>query len=175
MSTEKQMDKGVKCCGGCPFKKSNFGKETPNPELTDYDWYSEENMKRLWDGLRDGEDMVCHSSDPDSVEYGSECKIKDSHTPHLCYGALLVIFRHAKAFEKMLNEHPDSPDTAYKNYVRQCGSEKPMTMRGLTEFIMKVNFGRTSLLGGLPMPKNIKDDDAVGLPWVDRVGNKKIE
>lgn len=48
-------------CRQCPWLISNHGK--PHPD----GWYSKKNRARLWSGLRRGEAMSCHPTDPSNT------------------------------------------------------------------------------------------------------------
>jgi len=54
-------------CDSCPFRKKNHFQ--PNPEWMIpgdiQNWYDEANLRRCWDGVRSGEMMNCHSTDPE--------------------------------------------------------------------------------------------------------------
>lgn len=45
-------------CAQCPWRTSNQGKRHPDG------WYTKANLRRLWAGLRRGERMTCHPTDP---------------------------------------------------------------------------------------------------------------
>jgi len=171
---KKQRSKGSQCCETCPFLKGNFGKETPNQDTKDLEWYSKENAERLWhDGLKHGEAMVCHSSDHESIDYGGKNKVAEGKR-RLCSGSLLVQFRHLKLYEKMTNKYLGDPNKGYREYKRAVGVKIAMTKGGILEFGMCVILGRTGLIGGFPLPKNIDDEEAVALPWKDNVGNVQV-
>lgn len=48
-------------CAACPWREANRGKRHPDG------WYTQRNLTRLWAGLRAGNGMSCHPTDPDNV------------------------------------------------------------------------------------------------------------
>ena len=47
-------------CVACPWRDANRGKRHPDG------WYTQANLARLWRGLRNGEPMSCHPTDPNN-------------------------------------------------------------------------------------------------------------
>ena len=45
-------------CQACPWRVENHGKRHPDG------WYTKANLRRLWSGIRRGEEMSCHPTDP---------------------------------------------------------------------------------------------------------------
>ena len=68
-------------CGGCPFRASNHGKRAPKG------WYSRANLLRLWQGVSEGERLVCAEL---RTAQGRAAK-------HECAGALYLVLRHLEA------------------------------------------------------------------------------
>lgn len=83
-------------CETCPWRTANHGK--PHPAK----WYSVANLKRLWNGLRKGDapGMVCHSTDPESKEYGGTKDVKPGHKRE-CAGALILVIEHVNEAQKI--------------------------------------------------------------------------
>lgn len=55
---ETSMPVAAEPCRACPWLISNHGKRHPDG------WYTKTNLRRLWAGLRRGEKMSCHPTDP---------------------------------------------------------------------------------------------------------------
>ena len=162
-----------KCCNTCPFLKENFGKPTPNPdaENIEHDWYTEDNMRRVFEGIAGGDPMICHSTDIDSKDYGFNAKIKPGKEKY-CTGALIIQFRHIKIFERIGLENEDmGADEIYRLYLQEAG-DNAMTLRGIREVVMYLAIGRTSPIGGLYIPASTGEEREVCLQWDCNISNK---
>lgn len=147
----------IKCCNTCPFLAENADK--PNPEgwipdesIGQTHWYTQKTLNHLWkEGLRKGQEMVCHSHDPSSHEYGGKgCK---NEQPKMCMGAAMMQFKHANRFSKLLEAEPgNKPRKAYSKYKMEFGKHA-MTFDGITNVCIWFAIGRTDLMGGLPVPR----------------------
>jgi hypothetical protein len=71
-------------CSSCPWRRENQGK--PHP----HGWFSKANLRRLWSGLKDGESMSCHQTDPTNEVPEGETPVPDGREPHECTGALIL-------------------------------------------------------------------------------------
>lgn len=137
------MEAMKKPCQDCPWRKSNQGK--PHS----HGWYTIQNRRRLWAGLRTGEapGMTCHPTDPNNdVPDGHRTPPKGSQAKE-CAGALLLVQRELNRFQK-------DP----KGYCKARGR------RGLSkEGIAWWGFSRCALagtpLGGDSMPMIKEDPD----------------
>jgi hypothetical protein len=169
-------------CATCPFLKSNFGK--PSPEGFDprrataqhgrrfYDWYSLENLRRLWNGgIRKGEVMICHATDPGAEVYGGKSAAPGNERP--CLGSIAVVIRHLKFIEGLIKEGRQ-PNEWPKLY-RAAAGPYPLTKAGMFAWAMMVNTGRTDLLGGMPIPESLPAAavEACGVPWLDRIAGER--
>jgi hypothetical protein len=131
-------------CASCPWLRANHGKKHGDK------WYTTSNLRRLWNGLRTGRapGMVCHSTDPDSADYGNERPPAPGAKKHECVGATALIQRELdmitpyKDFRVYRREHPDG-----------------MTKPGLAHWVNRIVFG-----GGVDTCEPSAD---VGLPWRD--------
>ena len=142
-----KREETLKVCESCPWLTKNHGK--PHPA----GWYKIANLKRLWNGLRSGRapGMVCHSSDPKSIDYGSTSKVKDTVKPRDCAGALLVIGKHLQEVNADF-EKGDKKLVAYKAKYKF-----PLTKGGIQGWLGEYLFGRFG---------NIEDrSKEVSLPW----------
>jgi hypothetical protein len=173
----KKREVRVECaspCATCPFKRENFGK--PNPEEDHggkfFDWYSTENLRRLWrGGLSKGEAMICHATDPHASAYGGRDAAPGLE--RICTGALVVIYRHLKFVEHLLQDLKRGE--AMKLY--RAASLYPMTRDGLLSWAWNIAHGRTDLIGGLPLPLALSQEalDSCGVPWRDELANEEVE
>lgn len=138
-------DKGKPCfkvCESCPWLVKNHGKLHPAG------WYKIANLRRLWNGLRTGKapGMICHSTDPDSAEYGSVFPIKPTSEPRECGGWLAIA-----------SEHNDEliRSTSFRQYWKK--HKLPFTQQGLANIYNRFLFSR-----GYSVNSNA---GKVGLPW----------
>jgi len=159
---KKKCETLTKCCNTCPFLLENADKPNPAGWIPDKekgftDWYTQENLNNLWrNGLAHGEPMLCHTHDPDAKEYGG--KGSTNEKGKLCMGSVMAIFPHAKRFETLLNEDPKhNPNKAYRTYKKEFGKQS-MTLPGITEVCIWFALGRTSLMGGTPVPRSSDED-----------------
>jgi hypothetical protein len=182
MQQERRSLKRASCatpCATCPFLRANFGKPSPpgyDPRKAEeahggkfFDWYSLDNLRRLWrEGLSRGEAMICHASDPNASAYGGTDAAPGREK--ICTGALVVVFRHLKFVEFTLQEKPRVE--AMRLY--RAASKYPMTRDGLIAWAMKIQYGRTDLFGGLPLPLALSPEalEGCGLPWRDELANE---
>lgn len=115
MSSIKSTTPVVGVCATCPWRVCNQGKRHPSH------WYTIKNLRRLWNGIRNGENpgMVCHSTDPESIEYGGTKPVPQSAKTQECGGLLILVFRHFDALG-MLNQKQYK--AAYpKTYLKTLG------------------------------------------------------
>lgn len=163
-----KRSESTKCCKTCPFLAINAGKPNPNgwqPEDDQHDWYSDKNLKRLWEGIRRGEVMICHSSDPNADSYGGNASKPGSERP--CTGAVLLTMLHMNRYGELLDK---SKSTAYREYQKLTG--KPITKRGMEAHLMMNMLGRTGLFGGAPIPQSISEDREFRVVWRDEIIEK---
>lgn len=74
-------------CSACPWRTSNQGKRHPDG------WYTKKNLRRLWAGLRRGERMTCHPTDPTNPLPEGSRAVPEGTTTRECTGGLIVIQR----------------------------------------------------------------------------------
>src|SRR5262245_124896 len=87
----------VGVCATCPWRTCNQRKKHPA------NWYTLTNLKRLWNGIRKDEahGMTCHSTDPESRNYGATKQVPETATPRECGGLILLVARHFKEMEDL--------------------------------------------------------------------------
>ena len=105
----------VGVCATCPWRVCNQGKRHPAK------WYTIKNLRRLWNGIRTGEapGMVCHSTDPESKEYGSTKPVPETAKTQECGGVLIMVFRHFKELGVL---NPKEYKAKYpKTYLKTLG------------------------------------------------------
>ena len=152
------MTDGTPPCKTCPFLRSNQGKRTAGG------FYSRRNLQRMWARIRQGELLICHSTDPEAWVTGSPtCPKKGQIKPgneQACRGALYMVKREDKTLLKSIDA-----GTGFSGYARAPEAAKPpMTPLGF------LAIAETVMLAGSPLGTRLKlyapDMDAdVGLPW----------
>lgn len=154
-----------RCCNTCPFLEENTGK--PNPEghensKANQDWYSDENLLRIWKEICNGEVLQCHSFDPEAASYGGTNAKGGKRI--ICLGSLALVFTHINHFGELFEKNRK---TAYAKYKKQ--SEFPMSREALSIYVSYIQFGTTSLLGGLKVPNSIKETRKLRIAWEDEL------
>lgn len=156
----KSFTQYAKPCPTCPWLKANHGK--PNPPGVEslrangvddlHDWFSTKNLRRLWHGIRRGEGMLCHSTDPQADRYGG--KKVDSGHERICTGCVALAERHIR----ILEAHP------IKEYNSRISAGMRFTKHGFGRWIERVMFG-----GNIQAPDQSLD---FGVPWECDISNK---
>lgn len=172
-------------CGTCPWLAKNFNKPNPpgfnqikaeakaNGDKSKYhDWYSLENLKRLWSkGLRHGEKMICHSADPNAADYGG---VNAKVEPKICLGAAIIAFLHIKHIESLIKKNL-SPAMVQKLYKTK--SDYPMSKHGQISWAFDISIGAVTNDYGMPtktkIPRVIDSEaiQSIKLPWRDEIVN----
>jgi hypothetical protein len=145
-------------CATCPWLRENHGKVNP----ADPSWYTLANAKRLWNGIRQGEAMICHATDPESADYGGK-GAKPGHE-RMCVGMLVLV---ARTFKMLGTTKP-------AEYKKGAGGKMRMTPRGILAWIERFTF-RGSAIGTPKDVMPVSYDGAAaarcGVPWPDDVLN----
>ena len=118
-------------CVHCPWRTSNQGKRHPDG------WYAKKNLRRMWAGLRRGESMSCHPTDPRNL--GSPRAVQAGYRPapetavtRECCGALILQQR-----ELALLQGPYST-----NLARYCRERRGgLTKMGIARLVNRMIFG----------------------------------
>lgn len=149
-----------KCCGSCAFLKCNFGKPNPAPEnindkskIGDIQWYTQENIDRLWMDNRDmGHFLTCHSTDPSYYA-------KDKNKLTACLGFVFCTYMHVKIFEVK-----GGPTGNFRNYTNAVGKKVAMTKRGMFEAAFSMATGYADLFQQMKIPLDISEDRKLLFP-----------
>jgi hypothetical protein len=142
-------------CLGCPWRTENHGKRHPDG------WYSKANLRRLWAGMRRGEQMSCHPTDASNPV--SEAAQEKGYRPaperaqlRECAGAVIMTQRELMVFQ----DHVEAGG-GFKAYRADRGS-RAMTLDGLRRLVDRAVFTRGYVTPDLNQPVSLPDDD---LPW----------
>ena len=150
---------GSTACGTCPWLRSNHGKKHSAG------WYTKTNLRRLWGGMRQGENMICHATDPNSITYGGDKLVQPGHE-RPCVGALVLVKHSFNRLEEL---------KSLKDYKTGVGQR--MSKGGMVRWAERIMFAGTAMGGPELLMPNMQQD--VGVPWQDDVlnlnSNKKEE
>lgn len=148
-----------RACAHCPWRKSNQGK--PHPD----GWYRLANLRRLWRGLRNGDPMTCHPTDPyNPVPPGAQ-PVPEGVVTHECTGATILQQREAAIFNQLAVSDPTSK-TTIRDYRRL--RPRGLSQAGLIEIILNRGlFGGVPILGGKAQARPDLMDPDVGYAPLD--------
>lgn len=177
MASRKSVTKAtLKPCKDCPWRASNF-KRKPDP----HKFYTLANLRRLWRGLRNGERMTCHPTDPEMAEFEGYEKTADREVTHECAGALILVQRELMRFQA---EFPSgglepSPQTS-KEALRAYREHHPkgLTKVGLYRHMMTAVFGGTPLTGNVMAKPNLNTEGIAHpdlVPWTTNETAQEVE
>lgn len=145
-----------RCCNSCGMLTCNKDKERRADE-TELNWYSQENIDRLWlDGMKTGQYLVCHSTDPNAAEYGGDPGIKKG-IAQACLGYTVWVFIHIKIYEHFLNSYPK---TALRDYTNVVGKKIAIPRYSMMKLAMDFAMGFTGFgpkMGGMSIPREIQE------------------
>jgi hypothetical protein len=142
------------CCNSC-------GMLTCNNDLSkkcesEFPWYSQENMDRLWENVQDsGQYLICHSTDPNAKKYEGEEGIKPGNEM-ACIGFTFWVYMHIKIFEHL---------ESYGKYKNAVGHKVALSRRVLGDMIFDMAIGNTSMYGnGLKIPRAMSEERELRVP-----------
>lgn len=117
-------------CNACPWRVANQGKRHAGS------WYGKRNLARLWAGMRRGESMSCHPTDPNmnspDIAGGGPGTTPDDATAMECAGSLIV-----KQREFMYLQHDYAADIPTYRAARPKG----LTRHGIAALLERLVFG----------------------------------
>lgn len=123
-------------CNSCPWLTANHGK--PHPD----GWYTARNRARLWAGLRRGEAMSCHKTDPANPVPEGCTPVPEGTTVHECTGGLILQQREVMKVSAVGGPRP------YRK-AHKAG----LTVPGILRVVERIMFGGVPVIGGLPVTK----------------------
>lgn len=145
-------------CQACPWLTKNHGKRHPDG------WYTKANRRRLWAGLRQGEMMSCHATDPSNPVPTGRQPVPADTTTRECAGAHVLLQREVSTINALVaaNDDPAAGWSAYYSARR----------RGLTRIgALRYMVRGTALSEGSthrPTPQDLDTAVSLGddaLPW----------
>lgn len=146
-------------CAQCPWRANNQGK----PHRRGF--YTKANLRRLWDGLRTGQDpQSCHLTDPSHPDH-LEAGAPENATPQECPGSVIIVMRELTELaggvggeitrERISAHFHDRPQSGF-------------SVQGLNFWLVaRMQLAGQPLIGGPPVPEVDVDDPEVLLPeWL---------
>lgn len=147
-------------CSACPWRTANQGTRHP------HGWYTKANLRRLWSGLRRGERMTCHPTDPDNLVPEGGRAVPEHVATRECTGALILVQRELQRINDDVLAGGNL--TAYRR-----DNPKGLTREGMAVHFANLQWGG-ALPGTLPMAKPNLNDTEVAYaeltPWEVRHG-----
>lgn len=125
-----------RACSHCPWRIGNQGKRTTDG------FYSKANLQRLWNGMKQGELMTCHPTDPRMNEFESAPRVSECATTHICTGATILVQREWMRFQAIAEANPGRDP--YRIYRALDGPR--MTREGLFATAMQANVRESNIL-----------------------------
>jgi hypothetical protein len=145
-------------CAQCPWRTRN------QTRVDRHGFYSLANLQRLWEGLRDGERMACHPTDPAMAEFTGYEQTASRRQTHECAGALVLIHRELHRLHTATKQ--TAPGDALALY-RDTVGELALTSKGIASHAFALLAGRPPLCGGVEVRRvDLTDADSAmpGLP-----------
>jgi len=141
-------------CDQCPWRKVNQSKRHK------FGFFTQANLKRLWNGLRKGNPMSCHKTDtghPDHVACGAK-----GDKPKECAGSIIVIRQELQMIANWNdNTVTDDGIIEYKKRFKQSR----ITVVGFMYWVFeRIQMAGVPIIGGKKLPEVDHSDEAIGLP-----------
>jgi hypothetical protein len=142
-------------CAQCPWRTRNQTRRDR------HGFYKLENLRRLWDGLRDGERMTCHPTDPEMAEFDGYEATAGRERTRECAGALVLIQRELVRFQTATTTARRGD--ALARYSSVVG-EHAMTREGIAAHLFTMLAGRTPLCGGVEVRNVDLNEPDIAMP-----------
>lgn len=145
-------------CPPCPWLVANHGK--PHPD----GWYTKRNRDRLWVGLRRGERMSCHPTDPsnpvsDKATAAGYRPAPEHAAVRECVGALVLQQRELQILSDLGGHLP----------LYRSRRPKGLLRAGVTRLVQRLLFGGLpNTEPGMPKPNLNAPVGHDPLPWTTR-------
>lgn len=138
-----------KACADCPWRVSNRGRRN------EHGFYTAKNLRRLWAGMRNGERMTCHPTDPRMAEYEGYEKTEDAPVVRECAGSLLLKAREVTLLNSIAAKIPEGKKVDVMKLYKAV-SPMGLTRRGIIKIIEDTAFaGRSALAMRSDFPEDL--------------------
>lgn len=155
-------------CTQCPWRTENQGKRHS------LGWYTRKNVRRLWSGLRRGERMTCHPTDPDNPAAPNGRVAPEGTTTRECAGAQILVQRELQRLGDLIESGDRDPWSTY-----WAANPKGLTKTGAALVAMNVQWGGVEGLGLLEVGKVNLNDETIShvdlTPWVPRKNQEEVQ
>lgn len=148
MSTSEVLPCLPRACSHCPWRIGNQGKRTTDG------FYSKANLQRLWNGMKQGEQMSCHPTDPRMNEFESAPRVRDDATTHVCAGATILLQREYMRFQELMQA---DGEMGYRRY-RGLGGPR-LTRDALFQVAMRASVRVSNLIISASGKPDLEDLD----------------
>jgi hypothetical protein len=155
-------------CAECPWRTENHGREER------HGFYGPENLRRLWDGLRDGERMTCHPTDPAMAEFAGYESTAHRRRTRECAGALVLIQRELMRLNAAAQDPAVPAGHALARYHEVVG-ELAMTRNGVASHLFALQAGSTPLSGGVSVRLVDLAEPDVAMPGLPACGECALD
>lgn len=152
-----------KPCAHCPWRLSNAGR--PNQ----HGFYSPANLRRLWNGMRKGNRMTCHPTDPHMSDFAGYEATAGREVTHECAGAAIMVQRELDMFQRCVQAaEAEGKRDGLARYKRLRG-RLGMTREGLAYAVSVFTMGHLPppLGDGLATRRMELVEPDVGYPGLD--------
>ena len=144
-------------CVHCPWRTANQSK--PHPA----GWYTLANLRRLWAGMRRGENMTCHPTDPANPVPDSTRPAPDDATTLECAGSLILKQREFMRFQRLALANPG--EDTFRLYRQRY--PRGLTRGGILAVVERAMFGGIPLIGGLAMARPDLNEPGISAPDIE--------
>lgn len=143
-------------CAACPWRTANHLKKHK------FGFYTKKNLTRLWRGLRTGNSMSCHPTDPSHPDHLA-CGTSPDATVRECAGAVILVLRemgkvaaHAADKKTIGPEELDAYWAERKKGFNRAGA--------LYWLVQRLGFGGVPFFGDRVLPAVNEKDKRISLP-----------
>lgn len=144
-------------CSSCPWRTANHGKAHA------HGWFTKANRTRLWAGIRRGERMTCHRTDPENVVPDDQAMVPEGTPVAECAGAQVLVQRELGLVQSAMQA---DPERGFATYRRQRPGG--LTMEGAYVHLAAHAFAGVPMIGS-PLPSRAYNlAEPVGthqVPW----------
>jgi hypothetical protein len=156
-------------CAQCPWRTRNQSRRDR------HGFYRLENLRRLWEGLRDGERMTCHPTDPDMAEFAGYEQTAGAQKTCECAGALVVIQRELTRLDAAYRRAKERRRTSGLGDYLEIVGPFALTREGAAAHVFAMLAGRTPLCGGVDVRHVDLNEPGIGVPGLPTWGECELD
>jgi hypothetical protein len=156
-------------CSQCPWRVGNQERKDR------HGFYDLSNLRRLWEGLRAGERMTCHPTDPQMAEFDGYENTADRAQTRECAGALVVIQRELIRLDTATRAaRVEGRQDGVADY-RAIVGEHALTVDGAAAHVFAMMAGSTPLCGGVAVRLVDLNERGIGIPGLPEWGACELD